>query len=855
MGRLGWQLETQQKVLDLVEALLTWADRKIEEGEESPYAIEFEWVTQSFNGFWLQIQTTDQDLNQLFIRFCEQEKGKKIKSSKRDLNYLVEKLEEIKLSEPSNDGVHNLQRVPGKLFYLKLPSKSRPTNLRYVHSLIATQSLSAQGQLVLGTEAQVRTVRQQLSKRIHQEYGRIRVFGLPEPIDVKNIYTGTDVWKEIVNQRWRSLFALLQSPVAAEHLNRLGLEGQEPSRHSGRDLAENLQRLMVLGKPGVGKTTYLQYLVVQCIEGTFQPDKIPIFVQLSYFAKVVQQDSNENALFDFICSTLKPWGVSKESVQTILEAGKALICLDGLDEVPASSDEFAVTQTRQFINQYGDNSFLITCRVAANRYRFSEENFTEIEVADFNREQAESFIRLWFKALLKDQSQSESDQSEDLIEALNQPQHRAIRELAVTPLLLNLICIVFRDMQALPKTQHQLYERGIDALLEKWDLHRNVCRDEIYLNLRKANKVELLAQLAQLTFEQSQIFFRQQLAQEVVACYLQQFNLATFGSIQLQEDGKAVIEAIAAHHGLLAERAIGIYSFSHLSFHEYFVARSIHTKQAWQTLLSQICNPQWREVFLLVTEMQFSADNLICQMEKQIQTIFATQSELQQLLNWANTKAIKTAEKLPYKVSALRAWYLSLAGCNFDEGVEAFRKSGQAADCDQAILLAQTMGLDETFARDLTDFNVLYQRMRYALTLVSTEKLANDIMSAFARFYHTRLVDAILPALLSIKELLLQLNTLTFPPQQSLFIHWWQQNGGEWAANLLNELQFFDSTNHKNEVLLQFSYLSDEVNRDVLKKYYDANLLLLDCIRRAEFVDPSLRQEVEANLLLPSEIQ
>lgn len=166
MGRSGWQLETQQKVFDLVEALLTWADRKIENGVEPPYAIEFEWVTQSSNDFWLRVKMTDKDLNQLFILFCEQERGKKINSEKRDLKYLLEKLEEIKLLDPINDGDYNLPRVPGKLFYLKLPSKNRFTNLKHVRSLIAAQGSSTQVQQASGIEAQVQQVRQHLYEKI-----------------------------------------------------------------------------------------------------------------------------------------------------------------------------------------------------------------------------------------------------------------------------------------------------------------------------------------------------------------------------------------------------------------------------------------------------------------------------------------------------------------------------------------------------------------------------------------------------------------------------------------------------------------------------------------------------------------
>jgi predicted NACHT family NTPase len=43
----------------------------------------------------------------------------------------------------------------------------------------------------------------------------------------------------------------------------------------------------------------------------------------------------------------------------------------------------------------------------------------------------------------------------------------------------------------------------------------------------------------------------------------------------LQLDSEAVLKSIEAQHGLLVERARGIYSFSHLTFQEYFTAKQI----------------------------------------------------------------------------------------------------------------------------------------------------------------------------------------------------------------------------------------------------------------------------------------
>jgi predicted NACHT family NTPase len=80
---------------------------------------------------------------------------------------------------------------------------------------------------------------------------------------------------------------------------------------------------------------------------------------------------------------------------------------------------------------------------------------------------------------------------------------------------------------------------------------------------------------------------------------------------KLQRDSEAVLKAIEAQHGLLVERARGIYSFSHLTFQEYFTARYFvesSDSQALENLSSHITGKRWREVFLLTTEMLPNAE-------------------------------------------------------------------------------------------------------------------------------------------------------------------------------------------------------------------------------------------------------
>jgi hypothetical protein len=112
-------------------------------------------------------------------------------------------------------------------------------------------------------------------------------------------------------------------------------------------------------------------------------------------------------------------------------------------------------------------------------------------------------------------------------------------------------------------------------------------------------------------------------------------NLPDVRENSLEVDSEAVLKAMEAQHGLFVERAKGIYSFSHLTFQEYFAARYIGDQRAGDSLQAIVnqhfLEDSWREVWLLATSMLSSADSLLLAMRARISS-FATDEEFITLL-------------------------------------------------------------------------------------------------------------------------------------------------------------------------------------------------------------------------------
>ncbi|CAD5931000.1 NACHT domain family [Planktothrix tepida] len=659
----------------------------------------------------------------------------------------------------------------------------------------------------------VQEVRQKCYEIIQDQCGTMRSLTMSQPIDVSDLYTNVNVLEKITSHRRCEIDELLQD-CNPENFDRVGLGRITEKAISGQEAVKKYSKLMVLGKPGSGKTTFLKYLAIQCNQANFKAELVPIFITLKQFAEVAEKPS----LLEYITEIFSDYDVSCEQVSILLKQGKLLILLDGLDEVKIEDNSRVIKQVRDLSEKFRQNKFVITCRSAAKTYNF--EKFREVAVADFDNKQIFTFVQNWFQL-------NDLGNFYEFIQELEQ--NSRIRELATNPLLLTLLCLVFEDSLKFPANRSELYEEGINILLKKWDETRNIERDQVYKNLSLQRKKDLLSQIALTTFERGDYFFKQKELEQYISDYIRNLPDAQNDPEALQLDSEAILKSIEAQHGLLVERAQKIYSFSHLTFQEYFTAKSFAKCTDWPNLVSinHITDPRWREVFLLITGMLKNADELLRLIKKKIDVLVAEDDHLQAFLIWVQQKS--SSVKVPYKLSAIRAFYydisLSLdAAClNPNPYIDLFE---ECFDSEIAVSLGLNLKHD---AVKHSDINLDFELCRI---LGDAPAFINDSELEFEP---------------ELKYLLLEISSkkpdyyLTF--DLDAYQYWWDDSVRHLVKKLRYAIIKYRNVGHYWDF--------KDSQKHLLNQYYNANKLLIDCLNSGCKVSPNVRNEIEQTLLLP----
>lgn len=547
------------------------------------------------------------------------------------------------------------------------------------------------------TKLQWSDVETKYRERVLAQVNTTLLLGYPKPIKIDRIYTDVYVLDGITAKRKFNFEDLKKIPLDFEMGN------LRQTRIKAEHIFNDSKRIFILGKPGAGKTTFLKYLAILACNGNL--NKTPIYLSLKEWS-----DSGLE-IHDFIEKQFVICGFPdpKAFVKSILQVGEALILLDGLDEVSqVGLERMKMIQVlTDLANQYTDCTFCLTCRVAASDYTFTQ--FKYVEIADFNETQKNIFIEKWY--------QDDPEKFNSFLKEWPKAENSGFRELAQTPLLLALLCLAFDETLQFSKRRVDLYAEALDALLKKWDSSRGVLRAEIYRKLSLNRKKQLLSRIAAKNFQESNYLLRKDTLVSSINDFLLQLPP---DDKDPDPDAENVLSAIEYQHGLLVERAYGIYSFSHLSFQEYFTARYIIENQALGTLNNliddAIKDPRWREIVLMCSALLDDATPFIEIFATKIWKIIAKYQPIVDLI--AEVEQGATASDCFRTTS-------KAAGAKHKKAANIFRMEFQV-NSEYVLERCLELAAEFSFGKH-DDYRPGYTRARYLAVLLHNNRQLSDV--------------------------------------------------------------------------------------------------------------------------------
>ena len=562
-------------------------------------------------------------------------------------------------------------------------------------------------------------------------HGQVKVMPglMKEPLPLDSIYTAVKFLDESCI-RYFSTHDELERTYRAKGRRGFQADGE---RHDGMSVAKDEQYLMVLGQPGVGKSTFLRKLGLEAFkgkEGQLQREQIPVFIELKTFR------GSDIDLKAIIAKEFRICGfpVAEDFTDSALEEGKLLVLLDGLDEVPTRNLNPVIEHIEDFVTQHSNNTFIASCRTAA--YQSSFRQFADVTIADFDDEQIEQFIRQWFSTELD----KEAETADRYWELLSQSENAAAKELAQTPLLLTFLCLVYDREQTLPSNRSDLYSDALNILLKEWAAQKRLESEPIYKGFHPVLEKVLLSEIAYNSFKEDRLFFSKSNITERITTFL-----ADKLDAPEHLDGEAVLTAIEKQQGILVERASNAYSFSHLTLQEYLTALYIVKNQRFDELVSQhLTDKRWREVFLLVAGlMEERVHELLDAIDQTARTYIANQPKLCNLLQWASrategsTSEYKGFEKRAAAIASAIAIYIAIYIASASASASAIASASDiyiASDIDRAI--ASDRASDIYIARDIARgiasdiYNAIARDIASARGRAIARAIARDIASA-----------------------------------------------------------------------------------------------------------------------------
>ncbi|MEO3978945.1 NACHT domain-containing protein [Streptomyces sp. CAU 1734] len=374
------------------------------------------------------------------------------------------------------------------------------------------------------------------------------------------------------------------------------------------ELLGRSRRTLLRGEAGAGKTTLVWWLAAHAACGTL-PAELAELQRLVPFVVPMRSVQARGRGFpgpDELARVADlPIGDAPRGwAERVLESGRALVLVDGLDELPRAERQRARGWLTGLLRRYPAARCLATVRPGAVEADWlTAEGFADVQLLPMSDQDINAFVTSWHTAarlecaaLDRGRADSEADRLGGLEQRLRKEfaDNRVLRDLARAPLLCAVICALHRKRGGrLPHTRWELYRATLDMLLGKRDSVRRIDAPEGLTIGIEEHKL-LLQHIAVWLVRGG----RNQLtpAQAVT-----QLDKAIRGMPQVREQGgtEQILTHLLNRSGLLQQRRGNAIQFIHRTFQDYLAAKELAETDSADELVRHAHEEQWQDVILL----------------------------------------------------------------------------------------------------------------------------------------------------------------------------------------------------------------------------------------------------------------
>lgn len=324
-------------------------------------------------------------------------------------------------------------------------------------------------------------------------------------------------------------------------------------------------RLVVTGAPGAGKSTFVQHARKRLCSHR-EPARTVFLVRCREYSAA---QWNTTSVVDFALSRFNAeysQTLSIAVMRDILTLGRAVVIFDGLDEItdPNRRTEFS-KRVNAFVTQFPYVSILATSRTVGYERAPLDPNFFEIlHLTEFTFDQMSDYCVRWFNLV------GRPDLTSRFID-----DSASIPDLRLNPLMLSLLCLLYRESGAIPSRRLDIYEDCARLLFHRWDSHRDILVQGSMPDFSNS----LMQEIARWFF--SSTTAKAGVSETILRGMLRRLLVDQHGFSEGLADKASVdfIDFCAGRAWLLGSlgtdrRGERQFSFTHKTFYEYFAAES-----------------------------------------------------------------------------------------------------------------------------------------------------------------------------------------------------------------------------------------------------------------------------------------